>query len=376
MRLQSLKLIIRLVAAVVTAATSIAFASFLPSSLTQATSADWVKTMDNTGLSTTGIAVPQASNDSFDAWQGSYIFFGKDSGKPIKFRVVAPRTEDYGGSTMFLNSDDVLFDYEFDCDGVNEWKDCGKYIYSDLYMYLNFKMLYDSFDPVERDSIFTSTTKGGEDLDEDKIFVPSADEVVSSSAAARNGDVYWLRTPDASCSDLVKVVDSEGKVTVAPAKSKLGVAPALNIDLDSVLFASVISGNPGKTGATYKLTLLDKDIELSSSNEGWTTVLNSKVTVPFAISGENAYSVNQMSVLILSDKYQPANANGNNILYYAPFDSSDLANGEGTFTLPSDLDISGWGTDYHVYILAENINGVKETDYSSNPVEVVMFENN
>ena len=43
--------------------------------------------------------------------------------------------------------------------------------------------------------------------------------------------------------------------------------------------------------------------------------------------------------------------------------------GTGTFTLNSN--ISGtWGTDYHVYILAEDVNGEKETDYASAPVEI------
>ena len=42
--------------------------------------------------------------------------------------------------------------------------------------------------------------------------------------------------------------------------------------------------------------------------------------------------------------------------------------GHGTFTLPSSFNIDGWGYDYAVYLVAEDINGSKETDYVSNPV--------
>ena len=43
------------------------------------------------------------------------------------------------------------------------------------------------------------------------------------------------------------------------------------------------------------------------------------------------------------------------------------ANGQGTFTLPSNLKLADWGSKYFVYILAEDINGTKQTDYASEP---------
>ena len=43
---------------------------------------------------------------------------------------------------------------------------------------------------------------------------------------------------------------------------------------------------------------------------------------------------------------------------------------EGVLSLPEGLDPEGWGTDYFVYILAENRHGMYETDYASVPAAV------
>ena len=367
MRLQSFKLVVRTVAAVLTAATSLAFASFLPSSLTQATSADWVKTGKNTGLGTSGIASPVVSSGEDQAWQGSYVYLGNFGGKPIRFRVLDPATDRFGGETMLVDSDEVLFDYVFDVDGNNVWKDPANYVYSDLYMYLNFKFVYDSFAPAEIAAVFPSTT---EDLDDDKIFVLSDNEIEAYGSAAKTGGLYWLRSADTAGADLINVVDSQGTVTKAPVSSKLGVAPALNIDLNRVVFSSLVSGNPG-AGAAYKLTLLDKDIELAVKKDKDVSVDGNSVTVPYELKETGASAVNQMSVLILSSEYNVSDSD-NTILYYAPLGSNDKAQGIGTFDLPKDLDLSGWGSDYRVYILAEDINGALESDYTSEPVEVVL----
>ena len=61
---------------------------------------------------------------------------------------------------------------------------------------------------------------------------------------------------------------------------------------------------------------------------------------------------------------------GADILFYGDLDSSS-----GTFLLPNGCDLSGWGRDYHVYILAENMGGAMETDYASAPVPVNASEN-
>ena len=73
-------------------------------------------------------------------------------------------------------------------------------------------------------------------------------------------------------------------------------------------------------------------------------------------------------MFILDREYTPGNTNGAAILFYSALDSSSGSG--GTFLLPDDCPLNGWGTDYHVYLLAENVGGALETDYASIPVPV------
>ncbi len=44
---------------------------------------------------------------------------------------------------------------------------------------------------------------------------------------------------------------------------------------------------------------------------------------------------------------------------------------KAVFSIPEEYRNKECGTDYHVYLIAENVNGEKETDYASKPVEIV-----
>ena len=72
------------------------------------------------------------------------------------------------------------------------------------------------------------------------------------------------------------------------------------------------------------------------------------------------------SVLMLDSAYTAGNENSAAIIYYSALDT--LPGIGGTFHLPDGCDLNGWGTDYYVYILAENVGGAMETDYASIPV--------
>ena len=64
---------------------------------------------------------------------------------------------------------------------------------------------------------------------------------------------------------------------------------------------------------------------------------------------------------------------GSQLLQYARLDAGSFGlAGTGTFSLDDSRVPGTWGRDYHVYLLAEDVNGEKETDYASAPVEVVM----
>ena len=354
MKLHSVKIISKFVAAGLTAATSLAFASVLPSSITQATRADWVKTRENSSLS--------INDDS------ATVYFGTYNGRPVKNRILDTKTSAFGGNTLFLNSEDVLFDYVYDADGNNEWKNEDEYVYSDLYMYLNYRFIFDTYSASEQAAIISSVKGGGSALEKDKIFVPSEDEISSGDKASK-GAAYWLRTKDCEDKGLVDIADPDGRVTKENVNKSLGVAPAFNIDLDSIVLASKTSAG------TYKLTLKDSRIDLKVPGS-LAEYDGNKVTVPYEILGTNSSNVNQVSVLILSGEYGDPD---NSILYYSPLNNTYSGNGEkftvkgsGSFSLPSDLDISVWGSTFHVYVLAEDINGVNKTDYSSDPVELKL----
>ncbi|MBO7426871.1 MAG: DUF4214 domain-containing protein [Clostridiales bacterium] len=146
--------------------------------------------------------------------------------------------------------------------------------------------------------------------------------------------------------------------------TRLGVSPALNLDSDSILFSTVISGTYGQPGAEYKLTLKDSDLNLVLSSSAYYS--GNTVTVPYSISGLDSSKASQISVLISNKAYSDSDAE---IIYYDTLEvMGDLSSGTGTFTLPEGL--GTLGTDYHVYVFAEDINGDQESDYASVPIEL------
>lgn len=370
----------KLSAAVITAAMSTSLVSLFPCFNEQGTSADFVKTKNNSSLDVSEILAPTLRVSS-DPWNGSYLYYGHYDKKPIRFRVLAPSTDKfYDNATIFLDSDEVLFKSSFDTDSSNIWKDTASYKYSDLYMNLNFQFIYSAFNAPEVDAIVPSTIEGADGLDGDKLFILDSSEIADPQygygydlASDKNGESYWLRSKGASGNEVASV--SNGSLTASDAGSELGVAPAMNIDVNSVLFTSRITGDRDQAGAEYKLTILDKNLEVKVPSDKEITSNGNTVTVPYEIKGRGDSQANQVSILILAEEYDPLNTPYNEILYYDPLNNThnngsfDPA-GAGTFTLPSKFDINSWGEDYHVYILAEDINGVHETDFASRLVEI------
>ena len=372
----------KLSAAVITAAMSTSLVSLFPCFNEQGTSADFVKTKNNSSLDVSEILAPTLRVSS-DSWNGSYLYYGHYDKKPIRFRVLAPSTDKYyDNATMLLDSDKVLFKSAFDKDSSNVWKDNDTYKYSDLYMSLNFQCLYSAFNATEVDAIVPSTVAGDPGLDGDKLFILDSNEITdprygygATTASAKEGGDYWLRTRAAADDEVASI--SKGSLTTSDVGAELGVAPAINVDLNFILFTSLISGDRDQAGAEYKLTVMDKNLEVKIQEDVEITTFGNTVTIPYEIKGRGNSQANQVSILILSNEYDPMNASDNEILYYDPLnnthsekDGSFILAGAGTFTLPPKLDIHKWGEDYHVYILAEDINGARETDFASRLVEI------
>lgn len=387
------------------------------------------------GLGTSMIADPTAPSVYTDAWKGSYVYFGNYDSSPVKYRVLDANTtrfskaDDDGNKaeTMLLDSDKILYDQEFDNDGkANEgYTKANDWAGSDVKVSLNGKtdgdgnktqkgFIDEAFTTVEESAIAQSTiaahaltTESTEDgavnvaswikdafanyvpLTGEKIFLLDAEDVSNNAYGYSTKDgscgnrrksggwaaYWWLRSADGDRVTNAGYVYLRGDIQSSDvSNNRPGVSPALNLNLSSVIFTSVISGTSGETGAEYKLTL--KDSDMSIAPEKGVTKSGNTMTIPYTISGTNSDNATQVSVLVLDKEYTAGNTNGAKVLDYQKLSdvNSTSTSGSGTYTFPDSLSGKAAGTDYHVYILAEDVNDEKETDYASEPVEIHLWE--
>ena len=368
------------------------------------------KNGENTCLGTSKMASPATPTASSE-WSGSKVYFGTYGDEPILFRVLAPNTSAYGGSTLFLDSDKTLFMAFFDRTGSesNSWE------VSEIRATLNGSFL-NGFTDLEKAAIAMSSGTGGFSSYaagsyseyrytspvsvNDKVFLLDATEVtnpaygyvadegwdkpddvawtdfsfdfyhtVTNRLKGGSSAFWWLRSARGGSSNRAGEVYDDGTLDYGIVDiSYYGVAPALNINQSSIIFSSLISGSFNTVGAEYKLTIKDPDLDIAVPAGQQAAVSGTTVTVPYEIGGANSGTATRASILITDKKWDASDATIK--LYDALGTNKDTS---GTFTLPSDLDLSGWGTDYHVYILAEDINDGhdgKDTDYASAPVEL------
>ena len=221
----------------------------------------------------------------------------------------------------------------------------------------------------------TNTSYGYKDYDND------GDRTKSETRNKTGGNkLWWLRSAINEMDNNVGYVNASGYIYNEPVCTSepnptftVGVSPAFNLNLSSILFTSVISGTAGQTGAEYKLTLLDSSMNIAV--EGDIGRSGDTITIPYIINGARAGSATQVSVLILDQEYSAGNANGANVLAYEELNvDSFSASGTGTFVLPAELSGKVCGTDYFIYLVAEDVNGQKETDYASEPVAIDIQE--
>ena len=144
------------------------------------------------------------------------------------------------------------------------------------------------------------------------------------------------------------------------------MSPALNINLSSVIFSSVISGTAGNAGAEYKLTIADAGLGITP---GTITRDGTTITVPYTITGTNAGNATQVSVLIMDSAYSAGTVATSGYTYLK---LSGGTSGSGTFTLPAAYADKTCGTDYYAYILSEDVNTGNATDYACTPVSITV----
>ncbi|MBO4476711.1 MAG: leucine-rich repeat domain-containing protein [Lachnospiraceae bacterium] len=361
-------------------------------------------------VGTDGIKAPSVPEHDNDRWTGSYVWFGKYNGDPVRYRVLAPKTTIYGSATMLLDCDTVLFPAPFDSDGVanlnanypNEW------MHSDLWDILNGMAFLDAggFNAREQEAIAKSyiaphALVEGTDpgcvcsfvenfykdyvgLNGEQIFLLDVEDVSNPAYgyATNRGNVigrdkgsiyqWWLRSASANYTKNVGSVDSYGWIEETPVTNEEGVSPAFNIALNSVIFTSLVSGTAGQDDAEYKLTIRDKYMVMSMSGSGVASYDGNAIAIPYHIGGALGSRATQVSVLVLDKEYTEGNANGASVLYYGNLQTGGVLNqdGTGTFVLPYTLSVSDWGNAYHVYILSEVVKGKYETDLASKPLEI------
>ena len=372
-------------------------------------------TKKSIGLGTSIIANPTVPTSITDTWKGSYVYFGTYNGSPVKYRVLDSDTTTFSyddtTKTMLLDCDSLLFESKFD-DSSNEWANSylKRYLNSEKgegYDYSSEGFLTTAFTSSEQNAIASSSkstphSSDGEtygdiewtSLKGDKIFLLDLIEVCNMSYGysmeaynyatnriktcdgVNNNTIWWLRSTSQMMSNYVGMVrfSDEGgwfdRGTAASCSDSY-VSPALNINLSSVLFSSVISGTAGETGAEYKLTLIDDNTTMAAN--GNITRKGDTITVPYTITEGEGGAVTKASVLILDKQYTLGNTNNANILAYDTLDTNDVnfeTTSTGTFKLPAELSEKECGKDYYAYIIAECDKSDKLTNYASAPVSI------
>ncbi len=382
---------------------------------------------------TQGIIGPAVPNNPRDAWKGCYVYFGNYNSSPVKYRVLNAKTTAYSADqetkTMLLDCDSILYSGSFVTPPNNVWK--GSQIYNSLNG-ADFLDKEGVFTNIEKNAIAASTVKSHAlttdsetgvnvtsgiqssfkkyvALTGEKIFLLDAEDVSNgaygysmTSDNTRNenrmktGDTVsaWFLRSAYSVSQF-GMITSDGYINAGLlTNSTIGVSPALNLNLSSVLFSSantvnkssVLTSESAMIGTTtntdWKLTLKDSGKAVAlMQGRSVTKASDGTITVPYTYK-DNATSdserVNQISVMITDKVYGSESAQ---ILYYGALDNvkntegtdsmvAKATTGTGTFALPSGLTEKVQGDDYYIYLLAEHVNTDNSTDYASEPLEI------
>lgn len=372
-------------------------------------------------------------------WMGNYVWYGSFQGKPVKYRVLSPNTNRYGGDTMLLDCDKVLFSsWYFDYNEVAPERDKDSYVPVQERVWLEDSYLRkalndtktgfygsNNFTNVEKAAIAESSISTHQIknsaydtvyfpnytvLSKDKIFVLDYEDVMNveygyasdvghdsnntksynvhnhqklmyNGSTQKDETSSWYIRSACRRESVVHegayeihpgYIGRDGEVLREYDTDFKGVSPAFNLDLNSIVFSSLVTGNKGENYAEYKLTIHDEDIVVEAAGASVSSASDNKISVPYAVKGASASKANQLSILILDKEYKAGNSNNANILYYGKLDATEpfVQPSVGTFEFPSELNKAKWGKEYQVYLLAEQVNDGVATDYASEPVKI------
>ncbi len=172
----------------------------------------------------------------------------------------------------------------------------------------------------------------------------------------------------------VMILESSGATKQYHCTYNLDVYPSFCVDENEVLFSSFTGWNPDNPNvydAMCKLTVYDKEmvVSLPSGKDAYVYPDSKTIAIPYQITGENAGKAEQMSVYILDSS--------NKLKHYIPLNTGSSKvgnNGVGTFELPKDISLDQIGSTYKLYLIAEDINDEKHTDFASKGCPITSFD--
>ena len=334
-----------------------------------------------------------ALNESVNDKNAATVYFGKNNeDAPGAWRVIGYNGEGVASAqeNMTLLAADKMGLVQFDIDRTsNEYADSDlKTAVDALAEKLTEKetaavnkrtLVSGSYDFKETDCVSGAQVDNAVfwPLSTKEAYMVSLDIRSLAGKVTSNREYYWwLRSPG----DLdyrAALVNGEGNTNEYGHAVNLmqGVRPAVNLNLDSVLFTSAAEGGKSSgpigagaleevlkyTGSEWKLTLKDGSRDSFSVDE--TTVNGNALTVDYsgATTGTNEY----ISAVVMDSS--------NTVIYYGRIKSlTDFRDASGTvqITLPRGFIRS---TDT-LYLFSEQYNGDYMTDYASDLVALTIPE--
>jgi len=313
------------------------------------------------------------------------VYFGQNhENNPAAWRVIG-----YDGSGVTSSKGDITL-LAANNMGLSKFGASNAYADSELKEAID--ALADKLTAKETDAVEKRTLASGnyDGENTDGVAGPAVSNAVfwplsSKEANAVNNDLrvvdpehpgwvssyWWLRSPGENV--YYTAVVSGGGAVFTDGNNvirALGVRPAFNLNLNSVLFASAAVGGKPDGGLTevskysgneWKLTLLDSSRNFVVMKKAVSATPDGTVTLNYkgATTGINEY----ISVIL---------ADNNGAQYYARVAQPTAESGTVEIKIPSDIALG----DYTMKVFNEQYNGDYNTDYASNFTDIALTVKN
>ena len=319
--------------------------------------------------------------------------------QPIEWRVLYASDND-----IFLLADKGLDNKRYnDTNADVQWAN------STLRQWLNGEFINTAFSDAESSAILlsdlnnTMVRNDGEEIEvastDDKVFLLSTYEaghealgmaasgnrtcqptdyaVMKGVSLKDNGNCdWWLRTTSyygATCVRYAGRIDTEGEYVN---RGVLSVRPALHIDPKALIGVTRLSDAEDGRKGKYKLTVSNSELSVAV---GDVTENGGAITVAYTVTDVSGIPEDTQLSVIVTDGTWTENGWSEGAALKQHTKLADVPptvtqiTGTAQFSLGEGI-TGECGKDYHVYVIAEEINGGSETDRASVPVEIKGIE--